>query len=111
MSPAAKFLTGFAASLAVGWLFHGPLGNGEKLIGGIERQAKAAVAREAVPGVEVRLGREPLSRTATLSGPADDLQRDGLGSLPGLTDIAGGVEGVAAVRWADQSPAATPGAS
>lgn len=109
MTPMAKFVIGLAASLATGWIYHDPAGNGERLVGALEAQARAAVAKAAVPGVEVALGRDPLSRTATLSGPADQLQRDGLGSLPGLTDIVAGVEGVSAVKWSNPPPAAIEG--
>lgn len=109
MTPMAKFAVGLAASLVAGWLYHGPAGNGERQIGALENRAKAAVAKEAVPGVEVALGRDPLSRAATLSGPADQLQRDGLGSLPGLTEIVEGVEGVSAVKWSNPPPAAIQG--
>jgi len=109
MTPTAKFAVGLAASLVAGWLYHGPAGNGERLVGALETRAKAAVAKEGVPGVEVVLGRDPLSRTATLSGPADQLQRDGLGSLPGLTDIVAGIEGISAVKWSNPPPAAIEG--
>lgn len=105
MTPPVKVLIGLVASLLCAWLYHGPAGNGSKLIDRLQRDADAAVAKEAIPGVTVQLGRDPLSRTATLSGPADDLQREGLGSLPGLTDIVAGIEGMGAVRWADQPPA------
>lgn len=107
MNPAAKFLIGLAAVLLMGWLHHGPLGNGEALVTGIEAQAKAAVAKTEVPGVDVRLGRDPLSRHATLSGNADPFQREGQGELKGLNDIVGEIEGVSGVSWAD--PPATRG--
>ncbi len=102
MSRTVKFLIGLAAVILFGWLYHGPLGNGEKLIGGLERQARAAVAQAEVPGVTVTLPRDPLSRTAILAGPANDLQREGLGSQKGLNDIVGDIEGVSGIAWADQ---------
>jgi hypothetical protein len=86
----------------MGWITHGPLGQGEKLVAGLEGQARAAVAAADLPAVQVSLARHPLSRTATLSGPANDFQREGMGSEPGLTDIVAGVEGIGAVNWADQ---------
>ena len=47
-------------------------------------------------------GRDPLARAARLSGPANDLQREGLGSQKGVSDYVRDVEGVADVRWADE---------
>lgn len=96
-----KLLTGFVAVLFMGWLSHGPLGGGERLLERIEAAARAKVAATGVPGIAVRLGRDPMARIATLSGPADDFQRDGMGQLPGLTDIVSAVPGIAGVRWAD----------
>ena len=102
MSPAVKFLIGLAAVLLMGWLYHGPLGNGERLVSALEAQARAQVAKGEVPGVQVRLLRDPLSRVAILSGPADDFQREGMGQFPGLNDRVRSVEGISAVRWADR---------
>jgi hypothetical protein len=106
MSALTKFLIGLVAVLAMGWLHHGPLGGGARLIDRVEGGAKAAVAREGVPGVTVRLGRDPLSRTATLAGPADEFQREGQGELKGLNDIVAETEGVSGVEWANPPPVA-----
>ena len=86
----------------MGWLYHGPLGHGEAFIDGAEAAARQAVAATEVPGIEVRLGRNPLSRAATLSGPADEFQREGQGELKGLSDIVAETKGVAGVHWADE---------
>jgi hypothetical protein len=96
-----KFLIGLVATLLMGWACHGPLGRGEALVSALEAQAKAQVATAAIPGVKVSLGHNPLSRAATLSGPANDFQREGMGGQPGLTDLVEGVEGISSVRWAD----------
>lgn len=96
-----KILLGLVVALLIGWIWHGPLGHGERLVSALEAEARAATAKE-LPGISVRLSRDPLSREATLSGPADEVQREGMGSLPGLTDIVGGIEGISAVRWADE---------
>jgi hypothetical protein len=109
MSPALKFLIGLAAVLLMGWVHHGPLGKGEALIGGLEAQARAAIAESEVPGVQVRLRRDPLARVAILSGPANDFQREGMGQFPGLNDRVGGVEGISRVEWADPSAAGDEG--
>lgn len=106
MSRALKFLAGLAAVAAMGWAHHGPLGNGERLIDRIEGQARQAVAATDLPGIEVRLGRDPLSRLATLSGTADAFQREGQGSLKGINDHVRDIAGISAIRWADE-PAKT----
>jgi hypothetical protein len=108
MSPALKFLIGLAAVLLMGWAYHGPLGNGEALVGRLEAQARAAVVASEVPGVDVKLGRGPLSREATLSGPANDYQREGMGEFPGLNDRIRSIDGISNVRWANPPPAAPP---
>jgi hypothetical protein len=40
-----------------------------------------------------------------LSGPANDLQREGLGSQKGISDYARDVDGISDVRWADEAGA------
>lgn len=105
MRASVKFLIGLAAVLLMGWVHHGPLGAGEALIDGLEARARTAVAASEVPGVSVALDRAPLARAATLSGPANDFQRNGMGEFPGLNDRVGAIEGIAAVTWADE-PAA-----
>lgn len=107
MPASVKFLIGLAAALLMGWVHHGPMGNGEALIDGLEAQARGAVAAGEVAGVDVRLGRDPLSRTATLSGPANDFQRDGMGEFPGLNDRVGDIEGISSTRWADEPATGT----
>jgi len=109
MSALPKFLIGLVAVIAMGWLSHGPLGNGEALIARLEAQARAAVAASEVPGVEVRLERDPLARVAILSGPANDYQREGMGQFPGLNDRIREIEGISAHRWANPAPAVTGG--
>ena len=103
MSPIFKILIGLAAVAGVGAVFHGPLGGGEAFIGNVEAEARAAVAKTNVAGVEVRMGRAPLSRRAALSGPADEFQREGQGELKGLSDIVRDVPGVSGIRWADRA--------
>lgn len=109
MSPLAKFLIGLVAVLLLGWLHHGPLGNGRALIDRLESEARAAVARQEVAGVTVSLGRDPLSRRAILAGPADEFQREGQGELPGLNDVVTNIEGVSGVDWANPPPASARG--
>lgn len=111
MSPAVKFLIGLAAVLLMGWIYHGPLGHGEAFVGGLEAQARQVVATSEVPGVEVHLGHDPLSRVATLSGPANDYQREGMGQFPGLNDRIRAIPGISDVRWANPPPAEGKGNS
>ena len=101
MSPLVKFLIGLVAVLLMGWIYHGPLGNGEALVERLEAQARAAVAESEVPGVAVRLKRDPLSRVAVLSGRANDFQREGMGQFPGLNDRVRAIEGISGVEWAN----------
>jgi len=97
-----KILAGLLASLLIGWIWHGPLGNGERLVDGLEAQARQVVAATEVPGIRVVLSRDPLARVALLSGPANDFQREGLGSFKGITGRVAEVEGLASVRWTDE---------
>lgn len=105
MRPVLKATIGLFAALAAAWVWHAPLGYGERLIGRLEGEARAAVAKTELPAIEVSLSRDPLARTARLSGPANELQREGLGSGKGLSDHVRDVEGVADVRWADEQGA------
>jgi hypothetical protein len=102
MPPILKATLGLILALAAAWIWHGPYGRGEALVDRLEAGARAAVASAGVPGNSVRLGRDPLDRNATLSGAANDLQREGLGSQKGITDYVREVDGIGAVRWADE---------
>jgi hypothetical protein len=102
MRPVMKAIIGLVVALAAAWLWHAPLGRGERLIDRLEAQARQEVAKADLPGIGVTLARRPLARAATLSGPANDLQREGLGSQKGLSDYVRDVEGIADVRWADE---------
>lgn len=106
MPPVLKATIGLLLAFAAAWIWHAPLGYGERLIDRLEAEARSEVAKGEVPGIRVSLARNPLARAATLSGRADDLQREGLGSQKGLSDYARDVEGVSGVRWADEPGAA-----
>jgi hypothetical protein len=96
-----KVAIGLLAVLLMGWLYHGPVGGGAGFVDSLQVQARAAVDRAELPGIEVRMMREPLARIALLSGPANDLQREGLGSQWGVSDYVRAVPGIAGVRWPD----------
>ena len=104
MSPAVKFVIGLAAVMLMGWLSHGPLGNGERLLAGLEAQAQAEIEKSEVPGVQVRLARDPIARVATLSGPANDFQREGMGEFPGINDRIREIEGISRIEWTNPPP-------
>jgi hypothetical protein len=101
-----KILIGLVAALLSGWIWHGPLGHGERLVDRLEARANEGVARSELPGIRVGFSRNPLARVATLSGPANDLQREGLGSQMGISDYVRSVEGISSVRWTDEPEAA-----
>lgn len=102
MAPAYKAIIGLLLALAAGWIWHAPLGHGERLIDRLQGEAEQGVAKAELPGLKVSLSRDPLARVATLSGPANDLQREGLGSQKGISDFVRDVDGIADVRWTDE---------
>jgi hypothetical protein len=101
MSPLRKFLIGLAAALLSGWIGHGPLGQGEAFVDGLDARTKAVVREWEVP-VQVRFERNPLRREAILSGHVDQFQREGLRNFPGINGRVAMVPGVSGVRWEDQ---------
>lgn len=102
MSITLKLLIGLAAVWLAAWIDHGPLQHGARTIARLQAAADAVVTEAGIPGVQVRFGSSPLTRVATLSGPADDFQRNGMGGQKGLTQRVAEIEGVAGVRWADR---------
>jgi hypothetical protein len=101
MTAPVKFLIGLAAALLAGWIGHGPLGQGAAFIDRLDAQAKAVVRQSELP-VQVRFERDPLRREAILSGHADQFQREGMGSLPGINGRIAAIPGVSGVRWEGQ---------
>ena len=101
----AKLLIGFAAALLAGWLNHGPLGQGALFVDNLQAGSEAVIRATELKGVTVGFPRNPLARTAILSGPANDFQREGQGDLPGLNERVAGVPGVSGVSWSDAGPA------
>jgi hypothetical protein len=84
--------------LAVGALWHGPLGAGERLASFSDRFSRQVLVDWEMPQVQAHLERAPLRRILVLSGPADDFQRRE------LVRIMHDVPGVASVRWSDMKP-------
>jgi hypothetical protein len=110
MPTIVRLLIGFAAALLAGWVAHDPLGRGALFLDSLQAQTDAVLRGAAVPGVTASFSRNPLSRTAWLSGPANDLQRDGQGGLQGINQRVAAVSGVSEVRWTDEdsSPGGMP---
>ena len=75
MNRTSIFALGIAAVIGLTWLWHAPLGAGERLAGAVEAAARTQLDHDAMVRVQARLERHPLSRRLILSGPADDFQR------------------------------------
>jgi len=99
LSRVVKILIGLALALLAGWISHGPLGRGAAYIDRLEADARTQVTRAEVPGVRVAMSRQPLARVALMSGTANDFQRNGMGSLPGLDGRVLLVPGMSRVDW------------
>ena len=104
MSRMSKFLIGLAAALVVALVAYWPVGMGAAFIDRLEAGAQRRLARAAVPGVTVAMQRAPLARKALLSGPANQFQREGMGSLPGLNVRVLTVPGMASIEWTNPPP-------
>lgn len=100
MRPWMKFTIGLAAALAAGGLFHGPMGGGARLLDALQAHAELRIRHSELP-IRVEMERAPMRRAAILSGPANDFQREGMGSYPGLNQRIATIPGIAAVRWAE----------
>ena len=105
MSRIAKFLAGLAAALVVALVAYWPLGMGQAFVDRLEEGANIMVARAEVPGVTVQMQRSPLAREALLTGPANQFQREGMGSLPGINQRVLAVPGMSRVEWTNPPPA------
>jgi hypothetical protein len=99
MPAAVKFLIGLAAALAVGLVSHGPMGRGAAFIDGLDQGLQAVIADAAISGVSGTMQREPLARTAIMSGQVTRFQREGQGSLPGLDERILAVPGIGRIEW------------
>ena len=99
MPKLVKFLIGLAAALSAGWISHGPLGRGEQFIDRMEADLQAILRIVNLPGVSGRMQREPLARAAILSGPANQFQREGTGSLLGIDERVMLIPGMARFEW------------
>lgn len=75
-------------SLAAAASWHWPFGAAERFAAAVDRDARQALDYYEMTKVTGRLHRNPLSRTLTLAGPADDFQHSELvrllSELPGV---------------------------
>lgn len=104
MSRISKFLIGLAAALVVAVVAYWPVGMGAAFIDRLEAGANIMLARAEVPGVTVHMQRSPLARKALLTGPANQFQREGMGSLPGINQRVLAVPGMSRVEWTNPPP-------
>jgi len=93
MNRVSIIAAGIAAIVAVTWLWHGPLGAGERFAARVEAAARAQLDHDEMSHVQARLERDPLSRRLILSGPADDFQRREIRRRMNL------IPGVGEARW------------
>lgn len=103
MNSWSRFLVGLAVALTCGWISHGPIGRGEAFVGRLEAQAEQVIRATELPGVRVRFERDPLRRSARLSGEANEFQREGQGLYPGLNDRILAIPGVSGLVWDERA--------
>lgn len=89
-------LTGIAATLAAGALWHGPLGAGPRLAARMEARTQQLLVDWDMQQVRGTMAQAPMRREMVLAGPADDFQRSELKRLVAL------LPGVEAVSFDDE---------
>jgi hypothetical protein len=102
MNRAVTLLAGLSATTAATWLWHGPLGAGDRFAAGVDGRARAMLDKYEMAHVQARMARAPLARQVVLSGPADDFQRREIERLVEAQP------GVADATWSPASLAAEP---
>jgi hypothetical protein len=75
MNRVTIFLAGVLAVILTTWLWHGPLGHGERFADRVDARARAMLDLYEMPHVKAVMERAPLTRRVVLSGQADDFQR------------------------------------
>lgn len=102
MSPILKLWFGLAATALSAWLFHGPGGYGERLLGKLDAQVQPIVARQELAGVTASFERNPMARDLRFRGQANDFQRT---RFVEIIEEAG-IRGIRSVAWdPDYAPA------
>jgi OOP family OmpA-OmpF porin len=102
MGDGLRIAAGICTVTLIAWLLHGPLGRGEAFIDALEARTQAALADAGLGHVQARFARDPLARTATLSGIATAAER-----LRAAT-IAAGIDGNGGAAWATAGSPALP---
>ena len=90
-----SLLAGTVAILLIAWIWHGPVGTGDRFASSTERFTRRVLVDWEMAPVRATVARSPLKRSLVLSGPADDFQRSE------LVRILNEVPGVGEVHWAD----------
>lgn len=85
------------AILIAAWIWHGPVGTGDRFATTVERQTRQVLVDFEMEPVNAVVLRAPLRRSLVLSGPADDFQRSE------LVRILNDVPGVGEVHWTETS--------
>lgn len=75
MNRASVLTLSIAAVVGLTWIWHGPMGAGERLAAKAERAARVQLDHDEMTRVQARFERRPLTRRLLLAGPADDFQR------------------------------------
>jgi hypothetical protein len=92
MNRAAILLAGIGAVGVATWLWHDPLGAGDRSATAVDGRARAMLDKYEMIHVQARMRRAPLTRQVMLSGPADDFQRSEIERLveaqPGVADAS-----------------------
>ena len=94
VNAAKVIVAGGALVLAVGAVWHGPVGTADRFAASLESQSRQVLVNYEMTQVRANIERAPIRRTIVLAGPADDFQRN---SLVEIIDL---VPGVGQVRWA-----------
>lgn len=84
---------GLGVAVALGLLWHGPLGGAHRFAAKVESDARLTLDNYEMWKVTAHLQRGPLTRRLLLAGPADDFQSSE------LVRIMGSLSGVSSARW------------
>ena len=87
---------GATAAIVAAWLWHAPLGAADAFRTKVERDARVTLDNYEMTQVDARLQRDPLTRTLSLKGQADDFQRGE------LVRVMSSLEGVRKASWAQR---------
>lgn len=92
MTRTAILAIGIAAVIGLTWIWHGPLGAGDRLAARVDARARTMLDHYEMTHVDARMERGPLARRVILSGPADGFQRREIKRMvetqPGVAEAA-----------------------